>query len=224
MKGKIALAIIIISCILYYLYKENFTFFLLHLSRRNGEAALIYANELMKSERGVDLAFKDFNIFGGETRSFSSYILINSKIPNINDRLNQLVISKNVDYTKKFEACYILWSRTNDCIHFEKYFNLIIEFNNKTDKKHIVSGAIKNLVGKLLRASSKSTFDIISDKPTKRGELLFVDLIDKYKHEFGTISVENDKIWGISKIEFKKILDDVICSKTINVKETGSKL
>ena len=78
----------------------------------NPTQAMQVAHEIKDTPRGVALALRDFNVFGGETRGISSWILENSgRSEDVNSNLRRVAADQEQPLSRRFEALWILWRR-----------------------------------------------------------------------------------------------------------------
>jgi len=111
-----ALALACFAATVYLVFsREDLWFWLLRLHRKNQEYAQQYAQKLSSTKRGIDLALRDFGVFGGKTRGWSSWILLFSPHQEyVVGRLKGIVADENTDLDRRLEALLILWERTRD--------------------------------------------------------------------------------------------------------------
>jgi hypothetical protein len=78
------------------------------------EAARQIATALKDDQGGLELALRDFDIYGGQTRGWSSWMLARSSLDQlVTARLNSLSHDGSQPFSKRFEALWILWRRSS---------------------------------------------------------------------------------------------------------------
>lgn len=123
MKNASIKALLIASLILFTsCSREDQLFRQLKDARREPERAEAIATELSRTNRGVELAVADIDIFGGKTRGWSATILTKSELDTVVERrLNDIVRDSTVPIAKRMEAAIILWYRTKDAAYLETF-------------------------------------------------------------------------------------------------------
>jgi hypothetical protein len=71
---------------------------------------------------------RDANLFGGETRGISSWILEHSPLTEyVKRELREELSSPSISKAKRLEFLKILWVRTDDSAYLEQYFEIVKE-------------------------------------------------------------------------------------------------
>ena len=106
--------------------REDQLFRQLKDARREPVRAEAIATELSKTNRGVELAVADIDIFGGKTRGGSATILTKSELDSVVDpSLKEIVRDSTIAIAKRMEAAIILWYRTKDPVYLETFFVMV---------------------------------------------------------------------------------------------------
>lgn len=203
----IALFIVFIS-LFYFIFYNNFLFFKLTIIKDDSQKALKIVKKLENVEVGVRLAINDIGILGGNTKGWSKLLLINSKLPGLNEQLEEYLTHDDTKFSKKLVIIAILWQRTKDCIFLKKYFKTLISFkntdSNEFDKVEYVlrQKFLEILLGNL---TDKNTSDTME-------EFLLGNCSDK-KRSF----VNEDRIFGLTYEDFSSGIDRILdCNKQIS--------
>ncbi len=107
---------------------EAGTFRQLRLASKHPDEARPYAMKLRSSKAGVALAFRDMDVFGGQTRGWSSWIVQTSPLDEeVEERLFELVDGNATPLPKRLEALWVLWKRTGDDKRLLEMFELVRE-------------------------------------------------------------------------------------------------
>ena len=113
-------------CLLTSCNHEQKLFWNLQEARRETDRARPFAEELSKTPEGTRLALEDMDVFGGSTRGWSSWILIESSLATeIEPKLKEIISDQSIDPSKRIEAAHIMWARTKDTIYLEKMFAMV---------------------------------------------------------------------------------------------------
>src|SRR6266496_5409338 len=109
-------------------YEER-TFAKIRKARKdNPQLALQLAKNLKESPKGLQLAFDDFDVYGGSNRGMSSWMLERSSLgPLIGPKLQAIALDTKQPLDRKIEAAFILWMRSNqeNFAHLDQIFILI---------------------------------------------------------------------------------------------------
>jgi hypothetical protein len=109
--------------------KEERKFYDLELNARDTERSRELVEELKNTKKGVELALKDFNCYGGRTQSWSSSILKKSSLSSqVEVSLTEICTNGDEPMSRRVEAAHILWCRTRDI----KWFLDIYSFAQKS--------------------------------------------------------------------------------------------
>lgn len=101
-------------------------FYVLIANRKDSEKAKKIAEMLLDSDAAITLSANDIDIYGGATRGWSEWILINtSKRAKVQIELERIVIDKSSNIYKKLEALFILWHITRDKKYLVTIFNIV---------------------------------------------------------------------------------------------------
>jgi len=113
-------------CLLGACNNEQRLFYKLQEARREQARARPLADELSKTSQGVKLALADFNVFGGTTSGWSSWILIESGLTSeVEPELKKTIAEPSIDLARSVEAAHIMWIRTGDTTYLEKMFEMV---------------------------------------------------------------------------------------------------
>ena len=110
--------------------------------------------ELSRTRKGIDLAVADMDIFGGNTRGWSSWILVASEsVDLVEPRLKRLMADSAVASEKRMEAANILWLRTRETSYLDELFrmvqrpgNLEVDWGRRRLSKAFVSDDVKKAI------------------------------------------------------------------------------
>ncbi|MCM8538319.1 MAG: hypothetical protein NE334_20420 [Lentisphaeraceae bacterium] len=138
--------------------------------RANTDVSEPIAKRLMLTEVGLEKSINDLSVFGGKTRGWSTWILINSpkkeKVTNdLKDKLNKL---EKVSF--RIEAYWVLWNLEKTNNHIISLFKLV----HKAGGAEIQSGRGKLM--KTIADKHPSLIDLVL-KPSKDDLDLTLDLL-----------------------------------------------
>jgi hypothetical protein len=123
---KTGLGLLVSLCLLGACNNEQRLFYKLQEARREQARARPLADELSKTSEGIKLALADFNVFGGTTSGWSSWILMESGLTSeVEPELEKIVADPSIDLAKSVEAAHIMWVRTRQTAYLEKMFEMV---------------------------------------------------------------------------------------------------
>lgn len=123
---KTGLGLVVSLCLLGACNNEQRLFYRLQEARREQARARPLADELSKTSEGMKLALADFNVFGGTTSGWSSWILMESSLTSeVEPELKRIIADPSIDLAESVEAAHIMWIRTRDTIYLEKMFGMV---------------------------------------------------------------------------------------------------
>jgi hypothetical protein len=100
-------------------------------NKKNPQRAKQIAQSLLESEIVLELSAKDIDIFGGNTRGWSGWILLNTKKKEkAIDELNKVAFDDKFELSNRIEALFLLWELTSDKIYITHIYDLINEPGN----------------------------------------------------------------------------------------------
>lgn len=83
------------------------------------------AKKLKDNPEGFKLALEDFSIFGGHTGGYSSWMIEASSLPHVNQALESIERDSSLRLSKRIEAAWMLWQRTDRDEHLLALFDMI---------------------------------------------------------------------------------------------------
>jgi len=112
----------------------------------------ILADTLKNNTKGIDYAVEDVGLYGGDTRGWSTYILVESDLNSyVENKLANVANDNNAPVGVRIQATWIMWRRTADVVYLERIFRLVSE-----------PGSAEVFVGRQRIASALTDLDVAS--------------------------------------------------------------
>jgi predicted transcriptional regulator len=153
-KIKIFKVFLLISFIIFVLLiakifvasEDNRKFNILIINRKNPIKAEKLARELAKTKNGILLSIKDLDVYGGHSRGWSSWILVNNKNDKFTIEEIEKELKRDISNSKKIELFYVLWRITKN-----KKYLVDLFINVKNGNNSVVAIGRRKLASSLAR-------------------------------------------------------------------------
>ena len=104
---------------------ERIQLYRLHMYRRDSNRVTQIATDLKDNPKEIKIALRDFSCFGGSNRGMSSWMLTYSSLPSVNESLERILYDAKERPSRRVEAAWILWWRTNEYVYLQELFQLV---------------------------------------------------------------------------------------------------
>ena len=156
--------------------EARWLFMRLVLARRDTARARSISRKLARTRQGIALCIRDFNVYGGRTRGWSSWALVQSRLTDcVEGALVRTIEDPAAPPHKRIEALWIMWQRTR----YESYLRELYD-SCRDPGPHAVEVGRRYLLAVFAAHHTARQFDVPASEAIRMHPEEFDELIRSF--------------------------------------------